>query len=274
MKSKMVFSKVDELTEELPLYVSSVGYWDHQVEMVRLEGFPDFQYHQVISGEGELWVEGSRIKVGAGNAFILYPGVPHTYRPLHEPWELAWVSFNGREAARILVFGGIHSSGVRQVNGEMLLSNLWGMLAIAETRQAGQDMEFSKLLYALLLDLSRQLTGSQSRDRHTDRLAPVLQYIEANMHRPLSLQELADTAGITPQYLCLLFKKSMNIRPMMYVNQERVNLSKALMFRETGKRIQEISQMAGFEHPSYYSAQFKRYTGMSPEQFKQLHGLN
>ncbi|MCL6603311.1 MAG: AraC family transcriptional regulator [Paenibacillus sp.] len=273
MESKMIFSKVDEQTAELPVYVTSVGYWDHQTEMVRAEGFPDFQYHQVISGEGELQVEGSRIKVGPGNAFILYPGVPHVYRPLSEPWELAWVSFNGREAARILAYGGIHRSGVSQVSGEMLLSKIWGMLNAAETKQEGQEMEFSKLLYSLLLDLSQQFTGSQSHDRQLDRLEPVLRYIEANLNRPLSLKELADTTGVTPQYLCLLFKKILNLRPMMYVNQERVNLSKALMFKETGTRIQEIAQMAGFEHPSYFSAQFKRYTGMSPEQFKQLHGL-
>lgn len=147
------------------------------------------------------------------------------------------------------------------------------MLAIAESRQEAQGIEFSKLLYSFLLDLSQQLTNSGTLDRQLDRLAPVLSYIEANIHRPLSLQELADTAMITPQYLCLLFKKILNMRPMVYVNQERINLSKALMFRESGKRIQEIGQMVGFDHPSYFSAQFKRYTGMSPEQFKQLHGL-
>lgn len=274
MKSTMVFSKVDERIAELPVYVTTVGYWEHQVEMVRSEGFPDFQYHHVISGEGEVVVEGRRVKVSSGSAFILFPGVPHTYSPLREPWELAWVSFNGREAARILGHGGIHDSGVRQVNGELLLSKLWAMLAIAETGQKGQEMEFSKLLYALLLDLSLQLSGSLSQESQLDRLAPVLRYIEANLHRPLSLKELADTANITPQYLCSLFKKIMNMRPMVYVNQERINLSKTLMFRETGTRIQEIAQMAGFEHPSYFSAQFKRYTGMSPEQFKQLHGLS
>jgi len=273
MESIMIFNKVDELTLELPLYVTTAGYWEHQSEMVRTEGFPDFQYHQVISGEGELLVEGSRFKVGAGHAFILYPGVPHIYRALREPWELAWVSFNGREAARILAYGGIYGSGVRQVKGELLLSRFWGMLALAETRQERQGIEFSKLLYSLLLDLGQQWMGSQSLDRQQDRLEPVLRYIEQNIHKPLSLQELADIAGITPQYLCLLFKKIMNLRPMVYVNQERVNLSKALMFSEAGKRIQEIAQMAGFEHPSYFSSQFKRYTGMSPEQFKQLHGL-
>lgn len=273
MESKFIFGKVDDQITQLPVYVTTVGYWDHQEEMVRTEGFPDFQYHQIISGEGELLVDGRRIKVGPGSAFILYPGVPHTYRPLRAPWELVWVSFNGREAERMLAYGGIQASGARQVNGEILLSKLWGMLAIAESRQEAQGIEFSKLLYSFLLDLSQQLTNSGTLDRQLDRLAPVLSYIEANIHRPLSLQELADTAMITPQYLCLLFKKILNMRPMVYVNQERINLSKALMFRESGKRIQEIGQMVGFDHPSYFSAQFKRFTGMSPEQFKQLHGL-
>lgn len=273
MESKIIFGKVDDRTTQLPVYVTTAGYWEHQDEMERSEGFPDFQYHQVIRGEGELCVDDRCIRVGPGYAFVLYPGVPHSYRPLKAPWELVWVSFNGREAERMLRYGGIHASGVRQVNGEILLSKLWAMLVIAETKEEALEMEFSKLLYSFLLDLSQQLVGSDTMDRQLDRLAPVLRYIEEHLHEPITLQELANTAMITPQYLCLLFKKALNMRPMMYVNQERINLSKALLFRESGKRIQEIGQMVGFDHPSYFSAQFKRYTGMSPEQFKQLHGL-
>ncbi|MGM1045915.1 MAG: helix-turn-helix transcriptional regulator [Bacillota bacterium] len=65
----------------------------------------------------------------------------------------------------------------------------------------------------------------------------------------------------------------MNIRPMEYVNRERINCSKQLIFLEPEQKIQDIAMRSGFEHPSYFCTVFKRFEGMTPEQFKKSHGF-
>ncbi|MNW17971.1 HTH-type transcriptional activator Btr [compost metagenome] len=60
---------------------------------------------------------------------------------------------------------------------------------------------------------------------------------------------------------------------MEYVNRERINRSKELMFRESDIKMHEIAQRVGFDSPSYFSSVFRRIEGLSPEQFKKIHGM-
>lgn len=63
------------------------------------------------------------------------------------------------------------------------------------------------------------------------------------------------------------------MRPMEYVNRERINKSKEWMFREPGMKMHEIATRVGFDNASYFSSVFKRISGMSPEHFKKFHGM-
>ncbi|MNG14784.1 HTH-type transcriptional activator Btr [compost metagenome] len=63
------------------------------------------------------------------------------------------------------------------------------------------------------------------------------------------------------------------MRPMEYVNQQRVNRSKQLMFHAPERKMYEIAKQVGFENASYFCSVFRRKTGMSPDSFKKLHGL-
>ncbi|MGI2294685.1 AraC family ligand binding domain-containing protein [Paenibacillus sp. GXUN7292] len=271
MGSKLIFARLTDALL-LPLYVTTVGYWEHQEETSREAGFPDFQIHQVLSGKGELMYNNYETVVGPGDVFFLFPDVPHRYVPVSNQWEVAWVSFNGREASQLLAFARITGSGVSQLKDVNLLASIEAMLAL-DDEDSSTEFERSKLMYNLLLDLKRQLIMPAGEARDEDKIRPALLYIQNHLHKALSLQEIAEAAALSPQYICRLFQKTLSIRPMEYINQERINVSKKLMFSKRSKKLYEIAQEAGFDNASYFSVVFKRYTGMSPEQFKKLHGL-
>jgi AraC family transcriptional regulator, arabinose operon regulatory protein len=277
MNTRIFFGKTDEAAR-LPVYMTTVGYWEHQFETERPEGFPDYQIHQVIQGQGRLIIEdeGEYI-VGPGEVFITYPNIPHEYRPITDHWELAWVSFQGREASQLLAYAGITSSGVYKLRKSELLHGLEQMLVDGEGKgepmDAVDERDSSKHLYALLLDLKPLLIVSDNDNDEMERLKPVLRYIKEHLDQPLSLKELADVAVVSPQYLCRLFQKALRVRPVFYVNQERINRSKQLMFSERELRIYEVADRVGYENASYFCTIFKRHTGMSPEKFRKLHGL-
>lgn len=69
MKSKMIFCQTDE-TMLLPLYATTIGYWEHQAETLRPAGFPDYQMHQVLEGKGELNINDKSYIVGPGEVFF------------------------------------------------------------------------------------------------------------------------------------------------------------------------------------------------------------
>jgi len=271
MESKIIFARLADALL-LPLYVTTVGYWEHQEETIREGGFPDFQIHQVLSGKGELAYRNYETVVGPGDIFFLFPDVPHRYTPISSQWEVAWVSFNGREASQLLSFARINGSGVSQLKNHKLLPALKQMLHL-DNEDSTTEFERSKLLYSLLLDLKGELIVPAGEAQDEEKIRPALLYIHNHLNKPLSLQKIADAASLSPQYLCRLFQKTLSMRPMEYINQERINMSKKLMFSKRSKLLYEIAQEAGFDNASYFSAVFKRYTGLSPEQFKKLHGL-
>ncbi|CAI6079781.1 Arabinose operon regulatory protein [Cohnella sp. JJ-181] len=266
----MLFSRTDRTTL-LPVHVTSIGYWEHQPETEREEGFPDYQLHQTIRGVGEYIVDGRTIRVGPGEAFVLYPGVRHAYRPVSKPWEMAWVAFNGREAGALLRYAGWGASGHGKVAEGGLLESFRTMLG-EDSLSYEANLTRSHGMYALLLELGRAQTAG-SREQDMNRIRPIIDFIEYNLHRPLSLGELAEAADVSPQYLCRLFQKTIQMRPLQYVNLQRVGRAKQLMFGAPGRRMHEVARDVGFDNASYFGAVFKKATGFSPEQFRRLYGL-
>lgn len=271
----ILFPVVGEAEARLPLYLTSVGRWRHQELTYRPDGFPDYQWLQVVSGEGRLILDGNGFTVKAGQGFCLFPRIPHRYEPAKEPWSLYWVSFNGGLAASMLEQARIGESGVYPVGGaETVVSHMRGMLELAQSSSHPQPgREYSKRLYAFLLDLGWSMDQPLSAEKDRERLQPVLAYIDERLSRQLTISELSTVAGISPQHLCTLFRRTLGIRPMQYVNRERIKRSKEWMFRESATPIRDIAARVGIDNPSYYGALFKRWEGQSPEQFKRMHGL-
>ncbi|MHA0857841.1 AraC family transcriptional regulator [Paenibacillus sp. CMAA1364] len=272
----IAFPIISEADSNLPIYLTSVGHWDNQVPTSRLEGFYCYQWLQVISGEGILNLDGQTYTVSTGQAICLYPNIPHSYQPISEPWALNFISFDGHLCSTLLDQVGVHQSGVFSLtDSDAILAHTTHLLTITSSERSYLHVECSKILYTLLLDLSKYVfTNTDNMQQNVLRLQPVMQYMKQHCHESITIDEIAAYAGISPQYLCSLFKKTLMIRPMEYINRERITRSKELMFLSPSKRIQQIAKESGYEHPSYFCTVFKRLEGITPEQFKKSHRLH
>ncbi|WP_438349863.1 AraC family transcriptional regulator [Paenibacillus sp. FA6] len=271
----IAFPIVTEFDSNLPIYLTSAGHWDNQNHTSRPEGFYCYQWLQVISGEGELNLEGHTYPVSTGQAICLYPNIPHSYHAISEPWELNFISFDGNLCSTLLQQAGIHQSGVFSLtDSDAIMAHLTHLLTITSSERSYLSVECSKVLYTLILDLTKYVyTHNDNTQQNVLRLQPVMQYMKQNCYQSITIDQIATYAGISPQYLCSLFKKTLHIRPMEYINRERITRSKELMFLNPAKKIHQIAKESGYEHPSYFCTVFKRLEGMTPEQFKKSHGL-
>ncbi|MDB4868265.1 MAG: hypothetical protein JWR03_2598 [Cohnella sp.] len=270
-----LFPVLTDQDAQLPLYLTSVGHWDHQESVRRPDGFPYYQWLQVVSGEGKVEIGPRRMTVKAGQALILFPHIPHQYEPVKGPWELYWASFAGGLTPELFREAGIVRSGVYPTAlPDLPAQHLRHFLDMARSGHSSAGVEYSKSLYGFLLDLRKFVQDRPpSSEQFRSRLQPVLRHIEQHLHRTISISEMADEIGTSPQHLCTLFRKTLAMRPMEYVNRERIKRSKELMFRHSGVTIREIARNVGMDNPSYFSSLFKKLEGISPEQFKRLHGL-
>ncbi|WP_141500306.1 AraC family transcriptional regulator [Paenibacillus luteus] len=271
----MVFPTLSETDTALPVYLTSIGHWSNQESIDRPGGYPHFQWLQVLAGAGELRIGDQKMTVRAGQGFCLFPNEQHEYYSTQEPWEIIWMSFRGDLTETLFQQAGITQSGVYSTaDHDMIVTHMKNIYAMTQSGRSFLGLECSKLVYMFLLDLMKViLVSSHSVEQNYLKLQPVLHYIEAHYHGLITIKDLAACIDVTPQYLCLLFKKALKMRPMAYVNRERVNRSKELMFRESDIRMHEIAHRVGFDSPSYFSSVFRQLEGLSPEQFKKIHGM-
>lgn len=92
-------------------------------------------------------------------------------------------------------------------------------------------------------------------------------YISEHIHERIILQDIANTFGVSPNYLGQIFKKHMNIGITEYITNQKINESKKLL-KETNLKIYEISDQLGFENAYYFSKVFKKMTKWSPKDYR------
>lgn len=92
-------------------------------------------------------------------------------------------------------------------------------------------------------------------------------YIHQEILHELSLEKIAEFAGVHPGYLSKIFKESVGIIIPEYINRKKIEDSKYFLLH-TNSRLSDISHMFGYCNQSYYTVLFKKYTGMTPGQYK------
>lgn len=275
MDNHVIFRQTSDFEQHLPVFLTTAGSWHNQDPIKRPQGFSSYQWFLVLSGEGSLHIDGRTYRARKGQAMVLFPDTPHSYYASAEPWSLIYMAFEGSHCGYLLEQAGIVHSGVWDVDQpDLMRGDMLQLLEASRSDQTESGLECSALLYSFLLRSIRQVQSDRLETyRHIQRLQPVVSYIKHNCHRPLTMDELAGQAGVSPQYLCLLFRKTWNIRPMEFVNRERINRAKQLIYLEPGLKLQEIAGRLGFDNPSYFSTVFKKLEGITPEQFKQSCGF-
>ncbi len=99
-------------------------------------------------------------------------------------------------------------------------------------------------------------------------LGKVKQYIEAHLRdSQLRLENIADAVHVTHSHLSRIFKRSEGINISDYITQKRIEKATHLL-RSTSESISFVSEQVGYASPYYFSACFKKVTGMTPSEYR------
>ncbi len=88
------------------------------------------------------------------------------------------------------------------------------------------------------------------------------------MEERLTLNDVASSFGVSPNYLSQLFKKYAEVGFSEYISQQKIARAKELMANKNLK-MYEIAEQLGFESAFYFSKVFKKVTGMTPRDYIQ-----
>jgi two-component system response regulator YesN len=107
--------------------------------------------------------------------------------------------------------------------------------------------------------------GRQKRSRH---LARAMEYIGEHYADDITLPSVAEAVYISEFYLSHLFRKEMDTTFSDYVSRVRIDKAKTILKKALDIRIQELSEIVGFNDANYFAKSFKKLTGQSPREYQ------
>jgi AraC family transcriptional regulator len=95
------------------------------------------------------------------------------------------------------------------------------------------------------------------------RLRRLREYVAANLHRPIAVEEIAAEVGLSERQLHRALRATTGQTPLALVTDLRIDRARDLLAR-TEAPIVEIARAVGFASPSHLALVFRRITGVSP----------
>lgn len=106
-----------------------------------------------------------------------------------------------------------------------------------------------------------------SEARQPGQVEKIRYYISEHISEEINRSMLAKYVGFSPEYLSSYFKKMTGQSLNSYINSEKIYFSQKMLL-QTDLPISMIAQNLGFETSSYFTALFRKMTGMTPREFR------
>jgi AraC-type DNA-binding domain-containing proteins len=250
----------------------------------------------VCSGNGYHIVDGREYKVIKGDLFIINCDVSHTFYKTSPNESL--ITFN-------IVFKPCFFDGIL-INfndfNSLTLSYLFKDvfrddnhlkedLRLAVTEQKDMDLLMENMYKEYYLELDGYMNiiraymvelvvkimryfktrsvSDESVSRNPIVITLIIDYLNENYSRKVSLNEIALNSFLSKNYLCKFFKKATGTTLHEYIQQIRVNEACTLL-DTSSKTVVDIALEVGFSDYKSFNSVFKRQRGMTPKEYRKL----
>jgi AraC-like DNA-binding protein len=122
----------------------------------------------------------------------------------------------------------------------------------------------------ILCGLGQMKAGALESLEQSKRLQPVLAHMKLNLHRAISIEELARQAHMSPATLHRVFDRSFGISPQRYLKRLRLAIAQRSLVA-TDWPLAAVAEQTGFATSFHFSREFKKETGLAPSEFRRQH---
>lgn len=122
-------------------------------------------------------------------------------------------------------------------------------------------------IYHLLEGYLKKMSPLPLADQ-TDMKDRILLYLKEHLSEELSLDSVADRFELSPTYLSSWFKKKTGINFLSYISTLRMEKAIRLLKEERNIKVYELAKLVGIDNVATFIRQFKKHTGMTPEQYR------
>ena len=248
-----------------------------------------FELAYISAGSGELLIQERHLPAERGDLVVVGSSLGHRIRNLAaSPLALVSLLFHpdlirgdiGEEADEYLTpflwqdaeFPHVipARTGIpKEVLG--LLGRIAGELPAAGPRARLAVRTYLKMALMLLVNHFASYAGtvekSRRRQRQVERLAPLYRYLGAHSGEALQVKDAARLCAMSESHFMAFFREATGQSFIAHLNRRRIEHAQAWL-AATDRPVSEISQELGFCDQSYFSAVFRKLTGLPPAAYR------
>jgi AraC-like DNA-binding protein len=264
------------------LYVQKIGF------------FPKVKFHYIrkdqgtnyamliycVEGKGWYHIYGHTYPVEKNQYIIIPPDIPYFFKAdASEPWTIYWLHFRGKYCRNFLPS---HSEPRSILVDEY--SRLQDRIQLFEEIYSSFSMGYIEeyMIYSsmcLHLFLASFIWIEPYRyiriPNHKEYAfsSKVIHYMQEQIERSLSLDQLAAYFKYSPSHFSMLFREETGMSPIHYFIQ--LKMQKACQYIVlTNMKLNEIAVKLGFDEPAYFSRIFTKIMGLSPSAYRRKESEN
>jgi YesN/AraC family two-component response regulator len=118
------------------------------------------------------------------------------------------------------------------------------------------------------VDCSEQEIPPENIFPDCPHLASVFQFIETHYQQAINLNDVAQAAGYSPAYLTSLVQEHTGYTVKRWIVERRMAQAR-LFLRSSDQSIRQISEAVGYADAGYFTRQFRKFHGLSPQAWRQ-----
>lgn len=127
-------------------------------------------------------------------------------------------------------------------------------------------IDILSLMEEAIYDFTHRVSQAK-QNKYSAPITTCIHSIENQLYSEITLNQLSAICHLSPNYLSSLFKKEVGISFSEYIQQQRIEEAKKLL-TYTSYPILDIGSLLNFTDQSYFIKVFKKFTGITPKQYR------
>lgn len=132
--------------------------------------------------------------------------------------------------------------------------------------------ELYEMMKNTLIELTRAVSDSK-KSIYSQPVRKILDYLYSHYSEKITLEDLSNITRLSTYYISNLIKTETGLSLNDNINKIRIEQSQKMLL-EKNASILEVAQSVGFRYQNHFAAVFKKYSGITPSDYRNAHGIS